>query len=150
MRAFKAVLAWFSMVLAGMYGGQKNKSVRRFGIPAIAVTYGWSWKSLWFLLLIPVLIMGYGENSVLMKLIGVEWAVRAVYACLLSIPFAFFGLLRWVISAVLLVIAFQVRAGSFGNIPWFGDLLIEDIVRYGTLSALVIFTLARPSTRRNP
>ena len=41
---------------------------------------------------------------------------------------------------------FAVRAGSLGHIPWFGDLLIEDIIRYGVLAILIIFNTLSPRT----
>jgi len=144
MNIIKAIFSWLSMTLAGMYGGQKNKAVRRFALPGLAIftgwSFGWSWKYLAFLLFIPVLILGYGEHSKLyFILFESDTIVRIVYAILLSLPFFVFGWLRWIIACALLVLAFQVHAGSLGNVSWFGDFLKEDIVRYGTLSALIIF-----------
>ena len=150
MKALKAIIAFISGTILGMMGGQGKiggKSTRRFGLPAVIQGYcfsiGWSWKYLAFLFFIPILSMGYGVDSQIGALCGhVEWLIRLVYAILLSIPFAIFGLLRWVSSAILLAIAFQVQAGSIGQLAWFGDVLIEDIIRYGTLMALVIFNVA--------
>ena len=139
-----AVFSWLGMVFGGMFGGQKEKGARRFGLPAIATSFaiGWNgfqWKDLAYLLFIPVLCMGYGVDSVIGAMgFHIEWLIRVVYALLLSIPFIFSGLTRWVISAIILILAFQVRAGSLGNIPWFGDILIEDICRYGALATLVL------------
>jgi hypothetical protein len=146
MKWIKAITAWFGMVIAGMYGGQKNKAVRRFGLPAIATGYGlsvrWDWRYFAFLGFIPVLVAGYGVDSALGNWLGhIEWLIRLVYALLLSLPFFVFGLWRGVWASVLLVVAFQVHAGSLGHIAWFGDLLGDDIVRYGVLGALVIFNI---------
>ena len=94
-----------------------------------------------FLLLIIPLCMGYGENSWLMNVLHIEFLVRFVYALFLSIPFAFFGFRRWVVAAIALITAFQIHAGSLGHISWFGDILIEDILRYGTLGVLISFNI---------
>ena len=145
---FKWIATIFSITIAGMYGGQKNKGTRRFGIPGIAfitaLFSGLKWRSLAFLLLIPILVMGYGENSILMGFLGVEWLVRLVYALLLSLPFFLFSWRRGLIASVLLIGAFQIHAGSLGHISWFGDLLIEDIVRYSVLGSLIAFNIFKP------
>lgn len=148
MKWIKAVFIWITGVIAGMAGGQGKtggKAPRRFGLPALAVfsgfSFGWDWRYLAFIGLVPVLIMGYGVNSKLMEVLGNDTIVRAVYAMLLSIPFVVFGLKRWMFAAVALIVAFQVRAGSLGNISWLGDILIEDIIRYGVLMALVLFNV---------
>ena len=151
MKWIKAITAWFGMVIAGMAGGQGKtggKAPRRFGIPAIAIftgwSFGWSWKYLAFLLLIPLLSMGYGVDSQLGAICGhIEWLIRLVYALLLSLPFYVFGWLRGVVASVALVIAFQLSLPSLGHISWFGDLLGDDIVRYGVLGALVIFNIMK-------
>lgn len=152
MNIIKSILAFFGMLFSGMYGGQKNKAVRRFGLPSIAIGYGfsmgWDWRYLAFLGFIPVLVMGYGVDSVLGGFLGhIEWLIRLVYAVLLGIPFVFFGLWRWIIATILLIIAFQIHAGSLGNISWFGDILIEDIIRYSTLTGLIVFTVLTNKTR---
>ncbi len=142
-------IKWIGTVLTttvmGMFGGQKEKGVRRFGIPGlstlIALSDGFQWRDLAFLLLIPTLVTGYGENSILMGWAGSDGLVRVVYALMLSIPFFFFGLKRGLIAIIALVCAFQIRAGSLGNISWFGDLLIEDVFRYLTLGGLISFSL---------
>lgn len=140
MRWFKAVVTFISITILGMYGGQKEKGARRFGIPGFAIAMdlkrGWP-----LLLLIPVLIIGYGENSWLMDKIHIEFLVRVAYALLLSIPFYFYGLKRGLVSSVALVVAFQVQAGSLGHWDLFGDILINDLLRYGTLAALICFNL---------
>ena len=145
MNIIKAVLSWIGMTISGMWGGQQDKAVRRFGLPAIAMgagfSFGWKWKYLAFLLFIPVLIMGYGVDSVLGGFLGhVEWLIRLIYSLLLSVPFIVFGAWRYILASVLLVVAFQIHAGSFGQI--FGkDILIEDFIRYGTLAGLVLFNI---------
>ena len=149
MKILKAILAFFGMLFAGMAGGQGKtggKAPRRFGLPSIALLFGWSmgwnWRYLAFLLLIPILCIGYGGNSVLGAFVGhIEWLIRVVYALLLSIPFYVFTWKRGVVASILLIIAFAIRAGSLGYISWFGDILIEDIFRYGVLSGLVIFNV---------
>lgn len=139
-----AVFAWLGMVIGGMFGGQKEKSVRRFGVPTLATGFaiGWNgfqWKDLAFLLLIPILVMGYGDKSIIGNLVGhIDWLVRLIYSFLLSLPFLFFGLTRWIISAILLIVAFQIHAGSLGHTNWFGDFLVEDILRYGALATAVL------------
>lgn len=145
MNVIKSILAFLGIVIAGMIGGQKSKPVRRFGIPAIALGFGfskgWEWRYLAFLGLIPVLAMGYGEHSILGSLVGYnEVLIRLLYAVLLSAPFYFFGLWRGIVASVLLVIAFAVRAGSLATFGTF-DILIEDIVRYVVLGGLVVFNV---------
>lgn len=140
MKWLKAILTALATMVAGMYGGQKEKGVRRFGIPGLAIAMDWK-RGLPLLLLIPVLAMGYGETSWLMGLIGNELFVRLAYSQLLALPFVFYGVRRWLISAILLGIVFQIHAGSLGNIPWIGDILVEDIIRYLTLGILISFNL---------
>lgn len=140
MKWFKAIITFLSVTFLGMFGGQKEKGARRFGIAGFSVAMDWrrGWP---LLLLIPTLVMGYGEKSWLMQTIHIEAVVRIAYALLLSIPFIFYGLWRWVTAAILLSTAFLIHAGSFGHINWFGDILIEDIIRYGTLGGLIAFNL---------
>lgn len=144
----KATIAWICMTLAGMRGGQKDKAWRRVGLPAIAIgagwSFSWSWKYLAFLLFVPILCLGYGVDSQLYNWMWqIEWLTRAVYAFLLSLPFFVFGLRRGIVAGILLILAFQIHAGSLGNIGWFGDILIEDILRYGTLAGLVLFNVMK-------
>ena len=149
MNALKAILAWFGGVFFGMAGGQGKiggKSLRRFGIPILATGYAlsvqWRWKYLVFLLYIPLLSMGYGVDSQIGALCGhIEWLIRLVYAMLLSLPLLIFWFWRWVVSTILLIIAFQIQAGSLGNVGWFGDFLIEDIVRYGVLMLVIVLNV---------
>lgn len=149
MRLIKSVVAFFAMLWGGLSGGQgkqAGKAPRRFGVPAFAIGFGlsikWSWKYLAFLLFVPILSLGYGVDSQLGSFCGhIEWLIRLVYALLLSLPFYIFGLWRGVIASLLLCSAFQVYAGSLGNISWLGDILIEDICRYSVLAGLVIFNV---------
>lgn len=146
MNIIKAIFAVITGVLAGMYGGQKNKAVRRFGIPVIATGFALSirfrWKYLAFLLFIPVLIMGYGVDSDLGALVGYnEVLIRLLYAVLLSTPFYFFSWRRGLVASVFLIIAFSIRAGSLWHNNWMGDWLIEDICRYSTLMVLVVINV---------
>lgn len=140
MKWVKAIFTSISVALMGMYGGQKEKGVRRYGIPGLSILTG-GLKGWPFLLLIPVLILGYGHNSWLMDKIGIEWVVRLAYAFLLSIPFYFFGIKRGAVALASLLVAFQIHAGSAGYVSWFGDILIEDLIRYGTLGILISFNL---------
>ena len=142
MNKLKAFLTVLISSIFGMWGGQKNKAVRRFGIPFLSLIVGKK-KALPFLLLPIILSMGYGENSILYEKLGSDTLVRFVYAVLLSIPFIFYGFIRWVISCVLLVLVFQVHAGSLGHIGWFGDILLEDIFRYSALGILISYNLLR-------
>lgn len=137
----KKILIALWTLWAGMYGGQKNKTVRRYGIPLIALTAGGFSRRAWpMIFLIPLLMIGYGESSWLMSLLGDDWLVRVVYGVLLSLPFAFYGLKRWLAAVIALVLAFQVQAGSLGQIGGH-DILIEDMVRYGVLGVLITFNV---------
>lgn len=136
----KGIVTTITVMFSGMFGGQKSKAVRRFGIPTIGMAF--NWKKGWPLLfLIAPLSIGYGENSWLMDKIGSEFMVRLAYAFLLSLPFLFYGMRRWIFASVALVIAFQIHAGSIGHIEWFGDVLLEDVLRYGTLGVLIAYNL---------
>lgn len=149
-KAIGAVFSWLGMMILGMMGGQGKvggKATRRFAMPGLAVFTaikwdGFQWKDLVFLLCIPLLAMGYGVDSTLGAICNhVEWLIRLAYAVLLSLPFLFYGKLRWIITAVLFTVAFQIHAGSLGNTSWFGDFLIEDIIRYGAWGAMVLMCI---------
>jgi len=93
------------------------------------------WKGVYFLPLIGVLSMGYGENSWLRKVCGgKDWITRIVYGLLLAIPFLFFA--KWY-ALIALPIAFSIRAGAF-EIGWGKQFLWEDFFRYSTLGVLVV------------
>ena len=144
---WKLIKAFFTTIIItfmGMFGGQKEKSARRFGIPLFAffasLSSNFTFRDFGLLLLIPFLCSGYGLNSILMEWFNVDWLVRVMFAIGLSLPFLFYGIKRWLISLVALVLAFQVRAESLGTIAGF-DFLIEDIVRYTTLGILISYNI---------
>lgn len=149
MNILKSVLAFIGMLWGGMSGGQGKqggKAPRRFIAPAIATGFAFSfrfrWKYLMFLLWIPIFSLGYGVDSHLGSWLGhTEWLIRAVYASLVAVPFAVFGLWRAIAAWLALVTAFAVRAGSMGFIGGFGDILIEDICRYGVWALCVILNV---------
>ena len=141
-KKIKYIFTILSTMMMGMAGGQKNvsKGVRRFGIPGLASVMAFfskNKKKAWiFFLLIPILCMGYGESSFLMSLVNSDWGVRVLYGFLVSLPFIFFGIKKWLWTAISLVIAFSVRAGSLVTIGTF-DFLIEDMLRDGTLGFFI-------------
>ena len=149
MTILKAIIAFLGMLWGGMSGGQGQqggKAPRRFFAPAVALGFGasikWRWKYLAFLLWIPIFSLGYGVDSQLGAVcFNIEWLIRLVYAVLVAIPFAVMGVLRLVLCLIALVVAFQVQAGSMGFIGGFGDVLIEDICRYGVWALCVIVTV---------
>ena len=140
----KRIFTVISVTLMGMAGGQKGitKGVRRFGIPGLATLLGFfskNKKKAWaFTLLIPILCIGYGENSFLMGIFNSDFIVRIVYGLLISIPFIVFGITKWLFTALSLMIAFSIRAGSLGSIGGF-DVLVEDICRYLTLGFWIAY-----------
>jgi len=147
MKYIKAIISWLGMVILGMMGGQGKiggKSTRRFGMPALATAFATWWdgfqlKDLSFLLCIPILSLGYGEHSIFYQWFWQsDTIVRIVYAILLSLPFLFYGLLRWGITVIAFIIAFQIHLGSAGDVSWFGDILIDDIIRYGAWASAVL------------
>ena len=142
-KLIKKIIQIITITFLGMYGGQKKKATRRFGIPFFSFFIKLKelkLKSLAFLLLIPILCMGYGVNSFLMNILNNDTLVRIVYGALLSLPFMFFGIRKWLISLISLVIAFNIRAGCLFTIGDF-DLLWEDFVRYSTLGILIVFLI---------
>lgn len=141
----RKLLTLISITFLGMFGGQTKgkKAYRRYGIPLLAIAtllkYKWNWRYLGLLLLIPLLSMGYGVNSWLMALLQDDTLVRIAYGLILGLPFFFFGWIRGIIACVSLAIAWSVRGGNLGYIEWFGDLLVEDIIRYSILGLNIIF-----------
>ena len=137
----------------GMIGGQVHKPARRFGVPILTVIYsiyndikdskGSKVRNLIFLLLAPILIMGYGENSKLLKIFKKDWIVRIVYGVLISIPFGLFVLANdlnffiYIICLASLVLAYSTKAGRLGHIGEF-DFLIEDMIRFSVIGRLII------------
>lgn len=142
MKILAGIAFVLTVIILGLIGGQKQKGARRFGIPGLsflaASFNGLSWRNLPILLLIPTLVMGYGENSILMRWLHNDTLVRLVYALLLAVPFIFIGLKRFAVAFVILAVAFQIRAGVLFSIGTF-QVLIEDIVRYATLGGLIFF-----------
>lgn len=148
----KEVLLWVlfppAIMVLWMIGGQINKGVRRFGIPGTSMIGAVFWrltdgekksfketsKLLVLLLLIPVLVMGYGINSKLMKIFKKDLTVRIAYAIMVSIPLGIYAIItpnpfwKYPIITTSLIVAFQVRAGSLSKIGVY-DVLIEDMVR---------------------
>jgi len=134
------ILTIILMVILGLAGGQNfTKGARRFGLPGAGLVLsfkdGFQWQDLTIILFVPCLILGYGPNSFLFGITENETLTRIFYAGILSL---FNGFKRWLISVVVLVGAFQVRAGSLGEIGWFGDILIEDLFRFVSLSVLIL------------
>ena len=146
------------LMILGMIGGQINKAVRRFGIPSVAVIYGMvkaikknnrkrdKAKFIIFTLLIPILSMGYGVDSLLTKVFKKDWIVRIAYAFLLSIPIAIymfttsqFGF-NYIYYLISLALAYSVRAGSLWKIGKY-DILIEDMIRYFVLGRIIILII---------
>lgn len=153
------ILKWslpINVAVLWMIGGQLIKGVRRFGVPGltlmVALIDKWKkekkdWAVLVFVLLIPVLCMGYGVNSFLMKIFKKDWIVRVAYAIILSLPFLAYTLLspqytllQYGIITVSLIGAFQVRAGTLAKIGKY-DILIEDIIRGLTLGGALLWMM---------
>lgn len=135
------VIIVLAITICGMWGGQCNKWVRRYLLPAIAVTYPLAkkekkkWKALWLLSLMGILSMGYGENSKLRKLLkGNDFWTRIVYGLLVSLPFWFLGKGY---ASIILPIAWSIRAGGF-KLPGDKDFLWEDFARYMILGILIV------------
>lgn len=125
----------------GMWGGQQNKWVRRYLVPSLASLYVATrekkkkWKASFYLSLMGILSIGYGETSKLRKFLGgSDKLTRVVYGLLVSIPFLFFG--KWW-SSIALPLAWSIRAGSF-DITATKQFLWEDFIRYGTIGILVV------------
>ncbi len=140
-----AILFVLVVIVMGLIGGQKEKGVRRFGIPGLAFILSigkFSWRNIGILGLMGILSIGYGENSWLMDIFHNDILVRVAYGTMLSIPFFLFGIKRGLVALALLIGAFQIRAGSLFSIGTF-DVLIEDIVRYGALGITLAFIIFR-------
>lgn len=146
------------IMLLWLIGGQVAKGARRFGVPGITMIVGlWTalgdkskkprekWGVLALVLLIPVLCLGYGVDSVFTKIFKKEWIVRLIYAIVLSIPVGVYAVIAqetWKMLFVVpaLVGAFQIRAGKLFSIGKF-DVLIEDIARSLTLGVSLVWLL---------
>jgi len=134
------ILTVIGITFLGMFGGQMFKTSRRYFLPSLATLYAATkkkekWKSSYYLLLMGVLSMGYGENSKLRKLLGgSDFWTRIVYGLLVSIPFLALG--KW-LACIILPIAWSIRAGGF-QITATKDFLWEDFWRYFSISILVV------------
>ena len=135
------ILTVIVITIFGMLGGQGYKWIRRYLIPSLASLYNATskkknkLKSFVYLILMPILSMGYGENSKLKKLcFGSDTATRIVYGLLLSIPFWFFNKGY---ASLVLPLAFSIRAGRI-PITKTKDFLFEDLIRYSTLGTLIV------------
>lgn len=135
------ILVVILITACGMWGGQRDKWVRRYLIPSLSSLYVVTkdkkkkYRASFYLLLMGILSIGYGENSKLRKLLkGSNAWTRIVYGLLVSLPFVFFG--KWW-AMVVLPIAFSIRAGGF-QLPNGKDWLWEDFIRYSSIGVLVV------------
>lgn len=152
----------YIVMVMWLVGGQIVKGVRRFGIPGLtSLVVVWrilsskdkSERKYWpaafiFLLLIPILAMGYGVNSWLMKIFKNDLTVRIAYGILVCIPIAVYAVVTpgtpmWKMLPIVAAItaAFQVRAGSLFKIGRY-DVLIEDIVRSLTAGYSIVWIVS--------
>lgn len=127
------------ITLLYMLGGQIKNQIRRFGVPSFAIAYAFfkdskdRKKAFFYMLLIPVLCMGYGTKSIYMRLFQKDWLVRIMYALTLSVPFLLYGKF---FSPFLLIGAYSIRAGGFRVGKY--DFLIEDLIRGVAISLCVV------------
>ena len=134
------ILTVVGITFFGMLGGQGFKLSRRYLLPTLASLYAATKKkekikSSFYLMLIGILSMGYGENSKLRKLFdGNDTLTRIAYGILVSLPFLFFG--KWY-ACIALPIAWSIKAGAF-PITKTKDFLWEDFIRYSTIGVLVV------------
>ena len=125
------------VTILGMMGGQGmlGKTPRRYGVPIASLLVAIKkkkYKSLFFVIWMVLLSMGYGIDSKLAKVFKKDWIVRIAYGLLLSVPLIALG--SWY-GIVALPLAFSIRAGGFKI--WKYDWLWEDFIRYLTLGVLV-------------
>ena len=136
------VLVAIAITICGMWGGQQQKWVRRYLLPSIATTYTSlkdkykkKWKAVFYLLLMGILSIGYGENSILQKLFkGCDWLTRFIIGLLVALPFLVFG--KWY-ALIILPLVRLVKAGGF-KISKDKDFLWEDFIFYGSIGILVV------------
>ena len=131
------------IIFLGMWGGQRDKIVRRLGVSASAILAiakdrkgKEKRKGLIFAWLLVALSLGYGKNSTLLRICGSDWLTRIVYGLIVSFPFLFFGL--WY-APLVLPVAYSIRAGGFklGKYDW----LWEDFIRFSAIGTLVYISL---------
>ncbi len=136
-----SILTVIGITICGMWGGQQNKWVRRYMIPLLASTYvatkakGKKWKAAFYLCLIGILSVGYGESSKLRKFLGgSDFWTRIAYGLFISVPFLFFG--KWW-ACIALPAVRSIKAGGF-QITETKDFLWEDFMLYLTIGLLVV------------
>ena len=136
-----SILTVLVITACGMWGGQTSKWVRRYLLPSVIALYIASkkekkkWKATFYLPLMGILSMGYGENSGLRRFLwNNDKLTRIVDGILVSIPFLLCG--KWW-ACIALPIAWSIRAGGF-DITKNKQFLWEDFFRYGTIGLLVV------------
>jgi len=127
-----------AVVLFFMLGGQVSKLFRPIGVTLSVSTMYLLTTNDHPLYVIPtllyggILLIGYGENSQLMKWLKTEHKVRIIYGILLALPVLLSISLtqRWevLISVPFVVASNMLRMGSIGKIGKY-DILPTDIVR---------------------
>lgn len=145
------VLFGLSVVVFWMLGGQFGSAWRKYGImSALIALVIWRslhgevwWNKLPLLLICPVLFVGYGEHSWLMRLLAKistplrdDDEVRLAQALLLGLPLVITSPLPGILGTALLTIAFMVHAGGIriGS----KDFLWEDVFRSSALAAGIV------------
>ena len=136
-------------IVLGMWGGQRTKGLRRFGIPGLATMFALGkdikdkkarWRHYLLSLLSFILAMGYGKNSFYMKVFKKDWLVRVMYGFTLAVPFLIIDYKIGLPAMLLLASAWSIRAGKFKINEKF-DFLWEDFIRYTTLGCLIAYTI---------
>jgi len=150
----------FGIMVLWLIGGQVAKGARRYGVPSLTLILVLleqfrkgikdnkkkAITALLFILAVPILSMGYGVNSWIMKLLKREWLVRLVYALTLSLPLIIYGIINsagistLILCPSLIISSFQLRAGKLFSIGDF-DILVEDIARSLAFGFSVLFLI---------
>lgn len=139
------------IVVLWLISGQMIKGLRRYAIPAIASLYALflkdrrkRWLAGLLLILSGILSIGYGENSVLRKILGgSDTLTRLVVSVLVAtVPITYSVLtvgFSWSQPSILVmnIIAWQVYAGTLFKIGKY-DVLIEDICRSTALGVSIV------------
>lgn len=131
-------------------GGQINKIIRPIAIPLTIVSVYGIWHNHPWYCVLPALLygfiltIGYGEGSKLMKLLKSDELVRDFYSALCAVPVFITCVLtqKWfsMFGCVGVVIAFQLREGSWGKIGKY-DILPDDLFRGLALGLAVSWAL---------
>ena len=143
------LLIYLITVVLWMLGGQVWKGFRRFLFPILSGIFlaqkRKSFKQL--LVAIPLMLVtsvGYGVDSVIMKLFKHEWLVRLVYSSIVCLVFcialpynSMFDVVCRVISVTVTTVAFQLRLGGFKIGKY--DFLFEDFFRASAISTFFLF-----------